>query len=151
VKPRAVIFVGTAGVFGRAPALPLGGAVTARQIQLVSSAVLRGQAFFPAPLPTTIHTDPRLRRALRLNLADVACPLAITRTPAAARRLATTGCQLETLEAFAVARAAAPLPFAAVLGLSNQVGPAGHAQWRTHAAAASAAACAAVLAWLARN
>jgi nucleoside phosphorylase len=149
VKPRAVIFVGTAGVFGRG--LPLASAVVARRIQLVSTAVLRAQAFFPAPLPTTVNTDARLRRALRLPMADVACPLAITRTPAAARRLVTTGCQLETLEAFAVARAAAPLPFAAVLGLSNQVGPTGHAQWRTHAAAASAAACAAVLAWLARG
>jgi len=73
----------------------------------------------------------------------VACPLAITRTAALARRIAATGAALENLEAFAVARAAAAarLPFAAVLGVSNIVGPRAHAEWRANHLAASRAAC----------
>lgn len=147
VKPRAVIFVGTAGSYDRL--IPIGAAVVARRLKLASTAVLRDEGYLPAVLPADAETDPRLRRALAgdLPVVDVACPLAITSTRAAARRLAGLGA-VENLEAFAVARAAAALPFAAVLGVSNAVGPRAHAQWRQHAKPAAAAACEAVLAWL---
>jgi nucleoside phosphorylase len=149
---RAVIFVGTAGIYpGASAALAVGGAVAARRLKLVSTAALRGEGYLPAVLPVAVEVDARLRRALALPLADVACPVAITSTRRAARTIASeTGCSIETLEAFAVARAAAArgVPFAAVLGLSNAVGPSAHAEWKRFAAPASAAACAAVLAWL---
>ncbi|HSZ80968.1 MAG TPA: hypothetical protein VLA14_01740, partial [Polyangia bacterium] len=82
--------------------------------------------------------------------AIVACPLAITQATALARRIATTGAALENLEAFAVARAAAAarVPFAAVLGVSNVVGPRAHAEWRANHLAASRAACHVVWSYL---
>ena len=81
----------------------------------------------------------------------VACPLAITRSAALARRIATaTGALLENLEAFAVARAAAAagVEFAAVLGVANRVGPVAHDEWRAHHRRASRAACTLVARWL---
>ena len=114
---------------------------------LVSTAALRGDGYLPAALPALETTDGRLSRALGLPLVEVACPLALTSTRAAARRLAAAGA-VENLEAFAVARAADGIPFAAVLGVSNIVGPRAHAQWQRHAGPAAAAACEAVLAWL---
>jgi hypothetical protein len=39
------------------------------------------------------------------------------------------------------AAAAAGLPFAAVLGVANRVGPQGHEEWQRHHRAASRAAC----------
>jgi purine-nucleoside phosphorylase len=79
----------------------------------------------------------------------VACPLAITTSPALARKIAgRTGADLENLEAFAVARVAdaAGVPFACVLGISNRVGPKAHLEWRANAPRAAAAACRAALA-----
>jgi nucleoside phosphorylase len=75
-------------------------------------------------------------------LADVACPLAIS-----ARPTRTSNCDVENLEAFAVARAAATagIPFIAILGISNTVGPMAHAEWKRNAARAAAAACGAAL------
>jgi nucleoside phosphorylase len=147
VQPDAVIFVGTAGSYGTEPAI--GTAVVARHVRLVSAAQVRGEGYLPAVMPVSIETRARLRRQLDLPVADVACPLAITRSAAAARKIAAaSGCGVENLEAFSVARAAAGLPFAAVLGISNAVGPKAHAQWKAFAERASEAACLAVLTWL---
>jgi futalosine hydrolase len=148
-RPRAVVFVGTAGGYpGRR--WPLGSAAGARRLLLLSSAVARGEAYFPRPMPTVTLPDRRLAAALRgaadLPAADVVCPLGITTAPPPAQR----GARLENLEAFAVARAAAAaaVPFAAVLGVSNAVGAGAHQEWREHGAAAAAAASEAVIAWL---
>jgi nucleoside phosphorylase len=145
-RPRAVIFVGTAGSYGEDA---VGRVIVARRVKLVSTAAARAEGYLPSIMPAVLDTDAGLRRALRLPAADVACPLAITSRAAAARRLAAhSGCAVENLELFAVGRAAQGLPFAAVLGISNRVGPRAHAEWRAHAATAAAAACQAVLAWL---
>jgi purine-nucleoside phosphorylase len=146
VRPRAVVFVGTGGVYAPSP-IAIGTAVVARRVALVSAAAVRGDGYLPAVLPAIVETDRRLRAQIEGAVADVVCPLAITKTRALARRLAASGA-VENLEAFAVARAAGKVPFAAVLGVSNAVGPHAHAQWLRHAAAAAAAACATVLAWL---
>jgi nucleoside phosphorylase len=150
-RPRRVIFVGTAGVYpGQDPALAIGSVAVADELRLVSTATLRGDAYHPAPLVAAAETTPALRaRLARAGGGDappittVACPLAITQTTALARRIAATGAALENLEAFAVARAAtaARLPFAAVLGISNVVGPKAHAEWRANHLPASRAAC----------
>jgi nucleoside phosphorylase len=150
-RPAGLIFVGTAGVYPGVSAAP-GSAVVVRRLALLSSASLRGEGYFPAPLPVAAETSAALRRTLARAAAlpslDLACPLAITRSSVAARRAARqTGCALENLEAFAVARAAegAGVPFAAVVGISNVVGPRAHLEWKAWAERASAAACAAVL------
>jgi nucleoside phosphorylase len=151
LQPDEIIFVGTAGVYpSAAPAHAIGEAAIAGELRLVSTAALRGDAYTPAPLVAAASATPalaaRLRAALGLDptpLAIVACPLAITQTEELATRIAATGAVLENLEAFGVARAAAAarVPFAAVLGVSNQVGPRAHAQWRANHLAASRAAC----------
>jgi nucleoside phosphorylase len=160
LQPDEIIFVGTAGVYASAaPAHAIGEAAVAGELRLVSTAALRGDAYTPAPLVATASASPplaaRLRAALGAEaapLATVACPLAITQTEELAARIAATGAALENLEAFAVARAAAAagIPFAAVLGVSNQVGPRAHAQWRANHLAASRAACHVVWRALAR-
>jgi len=159
-RPRRVIFVGTAGVYpgAAARALPIGAAAVAGELRLVSTATLRGDAYHPAPLVASAASSADLRALLVAaagSPADaggvtVACPLAITATTALARRIARTGAALENLEAFAVARAAAAarVPFAAVLGVSNLVGPKAHAEWRANHLAASRAACHVVWSYL---
>ncbi len=154
--PGAVVLVGTAGLYpGCDQALSIGGVAVARGIHLLCGAVTRKDAYFPAPMPTHIDTQPALRRAVcragSAPTADVACPLSITQTTAAARRAArATDCALENLEVFAVARVAvaAKIPFAAVLGISNLSGPGAHHEWKTFAGPAVAAAADAVFRWL---
>jgi nucleoside phosphorylase len=149
-SPEAIVLVGTAGVYpGAAPVV--GSVVVARRLVLGCPGVAGGAAYLPAPMTAEVETSGRLRRALAggTPLVDVACPLAITRGRAVARRLReATGCAVENLEAFAVARAAGRIPFAAVLGIANEVGPAAHRQWKAHGAAAAAAACDVVLRWI---
>jgi futalosine hydrolase len=155
-RPWAVVFLGTAGAFpDTARTLAVGSAVSVHRLLLLSHSVTRGDGYFPGALPTEATTDPALRdaieRAAVLPWANLACPLAITRSLAAGRRAeAGAAPLLENLEAFAVARAAAAasLPFAAVVGVANAVGPRGHQQWKTSGAAAAARACDALICWL---
>ena len=155
-RPSALILIGTAGVYRtvvRRP--PVGQVVVARRIRFVSIGTARDLAYFPGPMPLAVQVDAVLRsqlaRAAGAPVADVACPPAITRSAAAAAALAADSrATVENLEAFAVGRAAAEagVPFAAVLGVANEVGPRAHAQWTAHGAEAAAGACAAVRAWL---
>jgi nucleoside phosphorylase len=156
--PRAVLFIGTAGVYPGSPTrLPVGSAAVARRIALLSGNTAADDAYFPNPMPRREIATPSLGKAIckatRLPGADVACPLGITATAKAAALAAKeSGCALENLEAFSVARAAASLkiPFAAVLGIANHVGEEGHREWKRNAAAAAAAACRAVVDYLGR-
>jgi len=151
-RPRAVVFVGTAGSYGDTPAI--GAVAVARRIILAATAVLRGEAYLPGPMPHELTTDAGLRRALRrsrrTHVADIATTLGITRRRPLATRLSATGATVENLEAFAVGRAAARanVPFAAVLGIANRVGPRAHREWLANAGAATSGACAIVQAWL---
>jgi futalosine hydrolase len=154
--PEALLLVGTAGVYpGHEGILPLGSAAVVDEMVLLPGLSPGTHAYLPDLLPTRQRSSAALikalRKAARLPLADVACPLAITVSADAASTAARrSGCALENLEAFAVARAAASagIPFAAVLGVANHVGPAGHREWKQHARQAAAAACDAVLAFL---
>ena len=149
-RPARVLFVGTAGIYGPEKEVrgAIGTAVVAGEIVCVSTAALKGEAYLPEPMVMRVAPSRSLRAALAGGRAgrrcDVACPLAITRSAALGRRIvAATGAALENLEAFAVARAsaAAGVPFAAVLGVANRVGPSGHEAWRRQHRAASRAAC----------
>jgi futalosine hydrolase len=158
-RPEAVIFVGTAGTYPRQDGdATIGSVAVAAEIIAVATAALRGEAYLPGPHASRLRTAAALSRQLLRRVSPgsrrrlvVACPTAITRSAALCRRIAdATGAALENLEAFGVARAAAAagLPFAAVLGVSNRVGPSGHGEWRVNHAAASEAACAVVAAHL---
>lgn len=152
-SPTAAILIGTAGVFRQQPWKP-------PQAVAVDKVFLGlgdppSVAERPAPMSSQLVTAPRLTASLAkaagVSRANVVCPLAITRGPARSRRLVQeTGAALENLEAFAVVHAAHTLsvPITAILGIANQVGPQGGAQWRAHGADAAAQACAAVIAWL---
>lgn len=152
-RPRALILVGTAGVFRG------GGWKPPEALGLEEVCLADGDpphvAELPGPMRSRLKTTSRLTtsmvRAGGLARTSAVCPLAITRSPARARRMAAeSGATLENLEAFAVVHAAHRLsvPVAAVLGVANTVGPRGGAEWRTNGAAAAAQACAAVIAWL---
>jgi hypothetical protein len=152
-----MLLVGTAGVYpGKRPDLPLGSAVVANAFVLLPEILSDKRTLVPKSMPRRERSTPALATLLcglaRLPLANVACPLAITtsdKAAIAARKL--SGSVLENLEAFAVARAAATarVPFAAILGVANHVGPRGHGEWKQHGPRAAAAACQAVLAFFA--
>ena len=153
-RPKAVLWVGTAGVYPRqAVELTLGGAVIANRIRLLPRLFPGKHDFLPAVVPTEEKSTPALMRSVRkvtgLQCADVACPLGITTTARAAVSASTlSGCALENMETFAAARAAATAkaPFAAILGIANRVGPDGHSEWQKHGKHAAESACRAVLA-----
>jgi len=162
LRPRCVLFVGTAGVFpGPRGVLPVAidDAAVVSRAALVATGVLRKESYLPPPLMTEVVCDRSLVSALLhaatgATVATAACPLAITRSPVLARRITrATQATVENLELFAVGRAAtlAGLPFAALVGVANRVGPRAHAEWKQHHATASAAACAAVQSWLQRR
>jgi nucleoside phosphorylase len=158
VKPVQIIFVGTAGSYpGRRTAPAIGGVALPDELVLCSTAALRGDGYLPAPVVQRVPAAPALLAGLRGASPSIGgggaavSPLAITRSATLARRIArATGAAYENLETFSVARAAAlaGLPFAAVLGIANRVGPTAHAEWRRHHQAASKAACAVVWDWL---
>ena len=155
-SPEAILLVGTAGVYpGQSRQLRLGSAAVIDEMVLLATLHPGTSGYLPEIVPTRARSSSALLRALRktskLPSADTACPLAITASSEAAVAAAhLTGCALENLEAFAVARAAASagIPFAAVLGVANHVGPTGHLEWKQNGRRAAAAACDTVLSML---
>ena len=158
VGPTQVVFIGTAGSYpGTEPAPPIGGVAIPEAFVLSSTAALRGDGYTPAPMTMRESASATLRAELELAspgggaYAIATSPLAITRTAALARQIASeTGASVENLEVFAVARAAAAhgVAMAALLGVTNRVGPKAHAEWRRHHQAVSRAACAVAWNWL---
>ncbi len=132
-----VIFVGTAGAYGD---IPIGTVVTARTIGLVSGTATLGLGYVPlapAPLETQLRADVRL--------VDVATLVAITTDVGLAARIGATW-QIEHMEAYGVAAACAAVgvPFGAVFGVTNRVGPGAHEEWRANRGVCQHAAAAAV-------
>ena len=161
LRPRAVILVGTAGLYPGSTStagLTVGDAVLAEKIVLLPAPLPGRHTYLPEIMPSKEQSSARLTRDIRqataLPAANVANPIAITRSREAALFAAKdSACALENLEAFALARAAASrkIPFAAVLGVANHVGPAAHREWKKNAVAAAEEACRAVLKYLVRQ
>lgn len=155
-RPDAMLLVGTAGVYpGQSRRLPLGAVAVVERMLLLPDLAPGTATFSPPAMSVRQRASAKITRALlratRLPVVDAACPLAITTGRQAAILAGNRArCALENLEAFAVASAAraAGVPFAAVLGVANHVGPAGHREWKRHGREAAAAACDAVLAFL---
>ena len=143
LRPRGVIFIGTAGAATLRGQPGIGQAVVPDELVLFSHGVADGRAYVPEIMVTRQDAAARLvvrfQQAGALPAPAALCPIGITkkRAPAYPRPF------VENLEAFAVARAAATykLPFAAVLGISNTIGPNAHGQWKANAKPASEAAC----------
>jgi nucleoside phosphorylase len=95
--------------------------------------------------PEPIDGDAAMLAALDVPRHSILTVGAITTDRTLARRIS-DGHTVEHMEAFGVALACkhAKIPFVAVLGITNDVGPDAHVQWLTHRDAAQAAARAAI-------
>ncbi len=158
-KPRAVILLGSCGAYPKKPAFAPLEAVVPERIQLVDTAVVLDKAAFPAPMQTVMEPDPVLSHGLATCLPGVrrgqlASTLSITTDDTLAARIGKrTGCDTENLEAFSVGVACAglPLPFAAVLVVTNLVGSEGREQWSKHRRKAADHSARLLLDWIHRG
>jgi futalosine hydrolase len=152
MHPRAVVLVGTCGAYPEA-GLGIGDVVVARAILLVEPAVVDEEAAFPDPMSALVTAHPAMSAAIAASggrAVDIGTTLAVTTSDTLAVRLGReSGAAVEHLEAFAVATACAAqnIPFAAVLGVANDVGSAGREQWRANHVAAAVAAGSFVARW----
>jgi nucleoside phosphorylase len=158
-EPRAVVLLGSCGLYPRRidfrPLTP----VVATGVRLIDASVLNDHAAFPAPMQLLCEPD----RALSEGLAqidstslrgEVATTLGITTDDALAQLLGSkSGCAAENLEAYSVALACAAhdVPFACLLVATNAVGSAGREQWQKHQRAAAEKAAELLLQWLERG
>jgi len=137
-SPKAVVLVGSCGVYG--DAFEVGTAVVARRMGLADGGTALGLAYSPlAPAP--LSADAVLVHALDAPHADVLTVGAISTDPALVSAFGAAW-HVEHLECFGVAWACAEaqVPFAAVLGIANRVGPTAHVEWKVNRGAAEAAA-----------
>jgi nucleoside phosphorylase len=158
-RPRAVLLLGSCGLYPRRaewkPLLP----VIPKAVRLVDATVLADKAAFPAPMQLVLEPDKALAEGLAQSepsalRGTVATTLSITTDDQLAGRLGRkTSCCAENLEAFSVALACAArdLPFAAVLVSTNLVGSSGREQWSKHQRKAAERGARLVLEWLARG
>ncbi len=146
--PDSVILVGSCGAYG---AVPVGAVRVASALGTGDAGAAVGRGYVPLP-PPVLAADPALAGAVDAPGARVLTLAAITTDPAVAAVLGEDW-DLEHMEAYSAAHAcaAAGVPFVAVLGVANRVGPGAHDEWRRHRAAAEAAAQAAVLPLLSRS
>lgn len=159
VGPRAVLLLGSCGVYPNLPQYRPHDVLVSSRVQLVSHAVNAGKSQFPGPMQVALECNPLLAAGLasgggRVFVAPLACTLATTVDDAVAASIhPTTGCEAENLEAFAVAMAckAADIPFCAVLGVSNIVGSTGAHDWRQFQRAAVSAAAETIINWVQRG
>jgi nucleoside phosphorylase len=155
LRPRAVVAIGTCGVYPEATALlAIGEVAVPRHVRLIDASVVAGLAQFPEPMSRAREAHQALAEGLERaggRHADVGTTLAITVDDAIARQIALAAAvQVEHLEAFGVAAACAArgVPFAAALGIANSVGARARDEWRLHHRAAAAAAVDVVLRWI---
>ncbi|HJL18843.1 MAG TPA: hypothetical protein RMH99_24485 [Sandaracinaceae bacterium LLY-WYZ-13_1] len=159
VQPRAVLLVGSCGVYPNLPQYRPHDVLVSSRLQLVSHAVHAGRSEFPGPMETRLDCNQMLGVGLssagaRVFVAPVACTLARTVDDTVAGSVhPATGCEAENLEAFAVAQAcrAAQVPFTAVLGVSNIVGSTGTHDWAQFQRAAVNAAAEVIVTWIQRG
>lgn len=137
-RPDAAVLIGSAGRYAGGPAV--GTAIAARRLGYASGTAILARGYVPRP-PSDLQGDAALRRRLDLPEADVLTTDAITTDESLAASYATQW-SVEHLEAWGVAWAcvAAGVPFVAVLGIANDVGPDAHAQWSAHRGKAESAA-----------
>lgn len=158
-RPRAVILVGSCGAYPKRAVPALLDLVVPERVQLVDPTVLADKAAFPAPMQTSLDTEPLLSHGLAGTVADVrrgrvAATLSITTCDVLAARIGKRSeCDTENLEAFAVGLACAALavPFAAVLAVTNVVGSEGREQWSKHRRKAAERSACLVLDWIHRG
>jgi nucleoside phosphorylase len=157
LNPRAVILLGSCGIYPCQDDYRPLDIVVPRSCHLFDPSAAAGKAAFPEPMQTALDTHPPIAAALaamggpRARQVRVANTLAITTDDAVARAVQpATGFQAENLEIFPIALAcrAADVPFGAVLGVTNMVGSTGRVDWQQFQRDAAVATAEVVLAWL---
>lgn len=136
--PQAVVLVGSAGAYHDRP--QVGEPIVAHPMGFSSPGAEAGLGYVPLA-PEPIPGDPRLLERLDLPRRAVLTTPAITTDPALAARLGRLWA-VEHMETWGAAWACqqAGVPFVAVLGIANRVGPDAHAEWVANRARAEAAA-----------
>lgn len=130
-----ILFTGTCGLLTPTP-IALGAIVRAKTIYSGDVTSFTGENFIPDIMPITVTPTRFMKPKTPLQDCDVFSPLSITHSTGGAdvlRKRFPDGVA-ENLECFAVAWNAAQreIPFEAILGVSNTIGPVGHAEWLTH-------------------
>jgi futalosine hydrolase len=159
LSPGCVILLGSCGVYPGLPHYRPNDVLVPSRIVLLDHVVLAGRGAFPDPMTVTTDPHPTMTAALgqsgpRTRVAALATTLSITTDDQLAGAVFQgTSCEGENLEAFGVALAcaAADVPFAAVLGVTNIVGSTAREDWRTYQRSAAIAAADVVVAWAARG
>lgn len=157
LSPRAVVLVGTAGIYpGQAGFQPLD-VVVAEELKLLDHAALGGHTAYPTPMQTQLAAPAAMVAGLlgnqrgRTHRVKLASPLADTRDAEFANSVPTRlGCAAESLEAFAVAQACQLMnvPFGIALGVSHVLGEHAETDWQRYHRDASRAAATALLNWV---
>jgi purine-nucleoside phosphorylase len=130
--PRGVVLIGTCGSYIGGP--PIGSVVVAQRTGWSAGVAAMGLGYVPRP-PQPVLSDAAILESIPAHIprVSVLTTAAVTTDPTLANRLA-DGWACEHLEAYGVAAACAALnvPFVAILGVTNVVGPDAHLEWLTH-------------------
>ena len=159
LTPRAVILLGSCGLYPRRIDFRALTPVIATGVRLIDASALSDQAAFPAPMQLLCEPDRSLSEGLAQAdtsslRGEIATTLAITTDDALAQLLGSkSGCAAENLEAYSVALACAAqdVPFACLLVTTNAVGSQGRQQWQTHQRSAAEKAAEQLLSWIERG
>ncbi|HJK93115.1 MAG TPA: hypothetical protein RMH85_25025 [Polyangiaceae bacterium LLY-WYZ-15_(1-7)] len=153
-QPRAVLLLGTCGIYPGQAGYQPHDVLVAQQVHLLSHDVDAHRAAFPDPMSVRLAANAAMCAGLtatRGRLVNVASPLAETRDDTLAGSVpATHGCQAEHLEAFSLAHACQLLqvPFGVVLAITHVVGSYGRDDFRRFHRQSSLAAAEVVVGWL---
>ena len=141
-RPAGVVMLGTAGAYPDGPAV--GAVVQAGRLGLADGAAAMALGYTPLP-PKPVRADHGLLPGLSVPVHDVLTMGAVSTDMVLTERLG-DGWDVEHLECFGAAWACmdAGVPFTAVLGIANRVGPDAHAEWLTWRGRAQDAARSAV-------
>lgn len=137
-----VLFVGSCGEYRRSGASALPGVVFAREFFARDISALSGQSRALPQIGASVQTEPGavgslLRMALSAPEAVVNCPESVSLVAVSPDDLETfasfpNAIFFENLEAYGLARVASDnrVPFAALLAVTNGVGPRGSEEWQ---------------------
>ena len=154
LRPRAVVLVGSCGVFP-SQNIPLHTLVVGQHFFLLDEGLSQQSAELPQQIPQGVSVASRLAEDLfkhsgAKNKVRVGCTLGITTSDSRAHVLEASGCEVENLEGYSLAVACAQenIPFAALFVVSNRVGKEGRSAWQKHHAAGAHMCRRAIEQWL---
>lgn len=156
VQPRAVVLLGTCGVYPNLTQYRPHDVIVPTRAHVLCHAALAGRSAYPEPMATSVECHPLMGAALqqshpRALRAPVGSPLAHTIDDALAAAVhPSTGWEAENLELFGVATAcgASEVPFAAALGVTNIIGSTGRHDWAQFQRDAVSSAANAIATWI---